>query len=259
MFCQVCQREMPFRKRDGKHYFEAVECFTELGKEHPCLYLALCPLCAAKYKEFVKREPQAPARFRAAIAEATLLLVPIRLGDEQATVRFVQKHLLDLRTSLQHCGDVPEIVDGQSSDGTTSNSIASATEGGIVENALQRRLRQLKEQQTATEQPEAGSLTRRGARYLALGCPAHSRMFGGAANSRMARIGFSRLGAVTSSRSSRLKASSTSGGWSFSARRAEALNRLPKARRNRTDCTKRPRRLGAITPPVRHAAQAATT
>ena len=43
MFCQVCQREMPFRKRDGKHYFEAVESFTELGKEHPCFISRYVP------------------------------------------------------------------------------------------------------------------------------------------------------------------------------------------------------------------------
>jgi len=31
MVCQICQEEMPFRKRDGEYYFEAVEA---LSKDH---------------------------------------------------------------------------------------------------------------------------------------------------------------------------------------------------------------------------------
>ena len=77
-------------------------------------------------------------------------------------MRFVQKHLLDLRTSLQHCSGMPEIAEGQSSDGTARDSIAPATEDGIVANALQQKLRQLKEQQTATVQPEADRAERAG-------------------------------------------------------------------------------------------------
>ena len=170
MFCQVCQREMPFRKRDGKDYFEAVESFTELGIEHRCLYLALCPLCAAKYKEFVKREPHALARFRAAVIEAASLIVPVCLGDEEASVRFVQTHLLDLRTSLQHCG-ASAVVDRQVSEGTTSDPIASGAEGSIAENALQQRLRELKQRQATTAQSEAGQLDPAGPMILGVRVP----------------------------------------------------------------------------------------
>ena len=56
MVCQICKEEMPFRKRDGAHYFEKKEVLSIkfLPKEHEAQYLALCPLCAAKYDEFVK-------------------------------------------------------------------------------------------------------------------------------------------------------------------------------------------------------------
>ena len=58
---QICEEEMPFKKRDGKYYFEAVEAFTlyYFRKEHHAQFLALCPLCAAKYKEFIKRDKTA--------------------------------------------------------------------------------------------------------------------------------------------------------------------------------------------------------
>jgi len=49
MICQICKEEMPFRKRDGEYYFEAVEALSRdhFAKEHEAQFLALCPLCAA--------------------------------------------------------------------------------------------------------------------------------------------------------------------------------------------------------------------
>jgi hypothetical protein len=44
------------KKRDGEYYSEAVEALSKdyYGKEHEAQFLALCPLCAAMYKELVK-------------------------------------------------------------------------------------------------------------------------------------------------------------------------------------------------------------
>jgi hypothetical protein len=46
---------MPFRKRDGVRYFDKKELLSRkyLPKEREAQYLALCPLCTAKYEEFV--------------------------------------------------------------------------------------------------------------------------------------------------------------------------------------------------------------
>jgi hypothetical protein len=43
---------MPFRKRDGVRYFEKKELLSRkyLPKEREAQYLALCPLCTAKYE-----------------------------------------------------------------------------------------------------------------------------------------------------------------------------------------------------------------
>ena len=50
---------MPFRKRNGEYYFEAVEAFSIyhfVKKKHEAQFLALCPLCVAMYNEFVKHD-----------------------------------------------------------------------------------------------------------------------------------------------------------------------------------------------------------
>jgi len=48
---------MPFKKRNGEYYFEAVELLSkdDFPKEHHSQFIALCPLCSAKYKEFIKK------------------------------------------------------------------------------------------------------------------------------------------------------------------------------------------------------------
>jgi len=100
MICQICEQEMPFKKRDGEYYFEAVEALDTLPKEQHQNHLALCPLCAAKYKEFVKRDEDALQRCQTLIIAADGDVVAIQLGGEDATLRFVASHLLDLKTLL---------------------------------------------------------------------------------------------------------------------------------------------------------------
>lgn len=99
MICQICQEEMPFRKRDGTHYFEAVEAL-KFNKEHEAQYLALCPVCAAKYKEFIKPDDKAMTGLKDAINCTEDCEVPISLGDQHASIRFVETHLHDIRRIL---------------------------------------------------------------------------------------------------------------------------------------------------------------
>ncbi|MBZ5619497.1 MAG: hypothetical protein LAQ69_12350 [Acidobacteriia bacterium] len=101
MVCQICREEMPFKKRDGQYYFESVESVNILPQEHQALYLALCPLCAAKYTELVKRDPAALERFQAAVKLASEPVVSVQLGNEVGSVRFVDSHFLDLQTLLR--------------------------------------------------------------------------------------------------------------------------------------------------------------
>lgn len=102
MVCQICKEEMPFRKRDGAHYFEKKEALSKkyLPKEHEAQYLALCPLCAAKYDEFVKTDDDVMADLREEIVSAEDCEIPISLGDEQTSIRFVETHLHDLKVIM---------------------------------------------------------------------------------------------------------------------------------------------------------------
>ena len=106
MVCQVCKKEMPFKKRNGEYYFEAVEALSKeyLAKEHESQYLALCPLCAAKYKEFVKRDEEAMKEVRRLLMESDELVVPLIFGESETSVRFVQQHFIDLREILNARG-----------------------------------------------------------------------------------------------------------------------------------------------------------
>lgn len=106
MVCQICEEEMPFRKRDGKHYFEKKEVLSRkyLPKEHEAQYLALCPLCAAKYDEFVKTNDEVMAELRKEIVSAKVCKIPISLGDENTSIRFVDTHHHDLKDILEEMG-----------------------------------------------------------------------------------------------------------------------------------------------------------
>jgi hypothetical protein len=103
MICQICEEEMPFKKRDGEYYFEAVELFTEdvaLPKEDEAQYLALCPVCAAKYKEFVKNDRSEMIDLREAIINAKDCEIPVTLGDTRTSIHFVETHCQDVKGIL---------------------------------------------------------------------------------------------------------------------------------------------------------------
>ena len=102
VICQICKREMPFRGRDGKYYFEAVEAFSleYFGKENEVQFLALCPLCAAKYKEFVKRDEETMRELHHALQSADGLDVPLNLGEWETSIQFVETHWRDMKTIL---------------------------------------------------------------------------------------------------------------------------------------------------------------
>ena len=100
LVCQICENEMPFRRRDGRYYFEAVQLLDDLAKEYVAAYVALCPLCAAKFKELVKRDEKQRQRLRDDIVNSEELRVGLELGKEAESIRFVEKHLLDIQRFL---------------------------------------------------------------------------------------------------------------------------------------------------------------
>ena len=114
MSCQVCEEEMPFKKRDGEYYFKAVEALSRdyFPKEHEPQFLALCPLCSAKYKEFVKRDEAAMRSLYDALKTSDKPEVPLTLEDAKTyRLRFVEAHWVDMQKILQKStqSELPEV------------------------------------------------------------------------------------------------------------------------------------------------------
>ena len=108
MVCQICKQEMPFKKRDGEYYFETIQISDNIEIEHHELYIALCPLCAAKFKEFIKRDPDETSKFLASIKESSNPAISVNLGLTESTVRFVLTHFIDLKNILNSLDPIHE-------------------------------------------------------------------------------------------------------------------------------------------------------
>lgn len=107
MACQACHEPMPF-KVNGQWYFEAVEVIPGRKRLHEANYLALCPLCAAMYKNV--REPddeELMDRIDALdiTSNSPVMAVPIALDGTPRQLLFTGKHALDLQTSLGEAGE----------------------------------------------------------------------------------------------------------------------------------------------------------
>ena len=103
MICQLCGNEMPFKKRNGEYYFVAVEALgrEQFSREHRAQFLALCPVCAAKYNEFVKSDCEALSAMKKAVLNAEEPAIPIKLGNSAETLKFVEVHFNDFKTILR--------------------------------------------------------------------------------------------------------------------------------------------------------------
>jgi hypothetical protein len=110
LICQICKEEMPFKKSDEEYYFESVEMFLKeiIKKEAEYPYLALCPICAAKYKTFVKTHNTQQEEIKKAILQGDPSVekdreIQIKLDSEtkEPTIHFVEKHFSDVQTILK--------------------------------------------------------------------------------------------------------------------------------------------------------------
>ncbi len=104
LVCQMCTNEMPFKLKDGSYHFEAVQVSDDFPKDFHELRLALCPLCAAKYRYLVKTDQTIMDNFLNNVKETRENLeIPIELGvNGSHSIHFVKPHLDDLRTILEN-------------------------------------------------------------------------------------------------------------------------------------------------------------
>lgn len=103
MICQLCANEMPFKKRNEEYYFVEMEALgrEHFSKEHPAQFLALCPICAAKYKEFVKSDGEAMNAMKLALLGSEEPAVPVMLGNSSEKLKFDPRHFGDIKTILR--------------------------------------------------------------------------------------------------------------------------------------------------------------
>ena len=109
MECQMCLQDMPFKKRNSQDdYFEAVEALGEgyFFKEHEAQYLALCPECAAKYTEVVKKDRKVREACYNAIKDSDDREILLELNGLRIRIRFEEKHWQDLKTVLYYYENV---------------------------------------------------------------------------------------------------------------------------------------------------------
>jgi hypothetical protein len=102
VICQACHSPMPFKVR-GADYFESVECVKDRDRVSHQNRLALCPLCAAKYKH---ARATTDDELREIFASLTIdaitdhVSVPVLLAGDSVTLHFGSKHAFDLQTVL---------------------------------------------------------------------------------------------------------------------------------------------------------------
>lgn len=98
MVCQCCHDEMPFcRLTDGKPHFDAVQFDQSCGVELLENRLALCPVCAAKYRY---ARTTTDAELRRQLANSGTLEVKVTLAENEETLKFVGVHKTDIVAAL---------------------------------------------------------------------------------------------------------------------------------------------------------------
>ena len=101
LVCQICKNTMPFKKRDGAWYFEAVQLLKDPDLELDAITsIALCPICSARFKEYVQGTDQQET-LPVQLTEAKDSTVEVHLDNGVDTIRFTGKHISDLKIAIE--------------------------------------------------------------------------------------------------------------------------------------------------------------
>ncbi|MDK1361354.1 hypothetical protein QNO00_13905 [Arthrobacter sp. zg-Y1219] len=107
MFCQACQKPLPF-KVGGRWYFESVRFVNGRKQAHTANAMALCPLCAALYKHTRETTTEALLAVLSNIkvkGGQGLVEIPLILNGKRINIQFTGKHAIDLQSALRVAGD----------------------------------------------------------------------------------------------------------------------------------------------------------
>ena len=76
-------------------------CWPQLQRNHRENWLALCPICAAKYRHANASTPEEIRRLLFSAEDQEILEILVRLARKSETIQFTAKHMLDIVTELK--------------------------------------------------------------------------------------------------------------------------------------------------------------
>lgn len=107
MWCQSCRSRMPFKVK-GAWYFVAMQCVRVRRFQHPQNFLALCPLCAARYKHVRDTTDEALLVTIDSLrvdVDQKLVVLPVSIDGKRVELRLTGKHAIDLKAVLAVAGE----------------------------------------------------------------------------------------------------------------------------------------------------------
>jgi hypothetical protein len=108
MICQSCHCSMPFTLKNGSWYFEAVQFVPGRKRIHKANALAMCPLCAARYKYVRETKDD---RLIEDLLEIVVgagdgsIELPVLIAAQRTVLRLTGKHTIDLQAALRVAGE----------------------------------------------------------------------------------------------------------------------------------------------------------
>ena len=103
MICQICQNSMPFKDKSDNDYFVARQLFSSkiFEKEMDENYIALCPVCDAKFKVYMAQDEEKQKELKQVVIEAKAEQMEYDiLLDEDNTIHFNKQHIISLYSCL---------------------------------------------------------------------------------------------------------------------------------------------------------------
>lgn len=110
LYCQICNKEMPFKLADGSYYFEVVQLISDTQKRYKENYIALCPTDAAKFQYANLSKSEIGGLVDKLTSNRSVDEIndsdeddncfEIELAGEIETLQFRRIHLMDLKAVL---------------------------------------------------------------------------------------------------------------------------------------------------------------
>ena len=102
--CQICGEYMPFKRPNGKDYFEVTELFSKemIERESKFNRIALCPTCAARYQVYMRNKADKKKDLLKQIINSQTEQTEFNLTlDKNMSLHFDKRHLAELKGILK--------------------------------------------------------------------------------------------------------------------------------------------------------------